>query len=281
VARLADRDLPDPFVLHVGTTWWVYATGAGLGNLQVAASPDLTTLGPSTDPLPQLPAWATSGFTWAPAVLARAGRYVMYYSVRDAASGRQCISAAVSAAPAGPFVDASTGPMVCQTGDGGSIDPDPFVDSDGTAYLLWKSDDNALGTRTRIGGQRLNDDGLALVGPRPAMLSATARWQGGVVEGPAMVLAAGRYYLFYGGNHWDTSGAGIGYAVCAAALGPCTNVSVHGSWLATQGPIIGPSGPDPFTDSTGALRLAFHAWATDPTGRRVRALWLGTLAFGA
>jgi len=280
VTLVADRDLPDPFVLHVGATWWLYATGSGAGNLQVTSSADLIAWGPSSDPLPTLPAWAAPGFTWAPAVLPRGDRFVLYYSVRDAALGRQCISAAVAATPAGPFVDASAGPMICQTTNGGSIDPAPFVDADGTAYLLWKSEDNALGTRTRIGGQRLSDDGLSLVGPRPAVLSATARWEDGVVEGPAMVAVGGRYYLFYGANHWDTPGASIGYAVCAGPLGPCTDQSVSHAWLATQGPIVGPSGPDPFVGADGSVRLAFHAWATAADGSRVRALWIGTVAFG-
>ncbi len=279
VTRVADRDLPDPFVLHVGATWWLYATGSGAGNLQVSSSSDLATWGPSSDPLPALPGWAAPGFTWAPAVLPRGDRYVLYYSVRDAALSRQCISAAVAATPAGPFVDASAGPMICQTTNGGSIDPSPFVDADGTPYLLWKSEDNALGTRTRIGGQRLSDDGLSLVGPRPAMLSASARWEDGVVEGPAMVAVGGRYYLFYGANHWDTPGAAIGYAVCAGPLGPCANRSVGHAWFSGQGPIVGPSGPDPFVGPDGSVRLAFHAWATAADGSRVRALWIGTLAF--
>ncbi len=233
--RVADRDLPDPFVMRDGATWWLYATGSGGDNLQVASSPDLRSWGPSSDPLPVLPRWAAPGSTWSPAVLARNGRFV-YYAVRDAVVGRECVSAAVATTPAGPFVDASAGPMVCQTSSGGSIDPSPFVAPDGTAYLLWKSDDNALGTRARIGGQRLNPDGLSLAGPRPAMLVASAPWEGGVVEGPAMVMAGARYYLFYGANHWDTAGAAIGYAVCSSPLGPCTNGSASRPWLATQGP---------------------------------------------
>jgi beta-xylosidase len=204
----------------------------------------------------------------------------LYYTVRDAALGRQCISAAVSTSPAGPFVDASSGPMVCQTSSGGSIDPQPFVALDGTAYLLWKSDDNALGARTRVGGQQLSADGLSLVGPRPAMLWATTGWQGGLVEGPAMVAAGGRYYLFYGADHWQAPGAGIGYAACSTPLGPCANQSVGRPWLATQGPVVGPSGPDPFVDDRGVARLAFHAWARDADGHPVRALWIGAVAFG-
>ncbi len=55
----------------------------------------------------------------------------MYYTVREAASQQQCISRAVAAAPAGPFLDDSSGPLVCQRDLGGSIDPSPFVDDDG------------------------------------------------------------------------------------------------------------------------------------------------------
>ena len=40
--------------------------------------------------------------------------YVVYYTVREAASGRQCISRAVASSPTGPFLDDSWGPMVCQ-----------------------------------------------------------------------------------------------------------------------------------------------------------------------
>jgi hypothetical protein len=279
VVRVADRDLPDPFILQVGATWWLYATGSGTGNLQVASSPDLRTWGPSSDPLPTLPSWAEPGFTWAPSVLARGSGFVLYYSVRDAALGRQCISAAVSPSPGGPFVDASPGPMVCQASNGGSIDPQPFVAPDGTAYLLWKSDDNALGTRTRIGGEQLGPDGLSLAGPRPALLTADEPWQDGVVEGPAMVAASGHYYLFYGANHWDTPGSAIGYAVCTTPLGPCANHAVTRPWLAGQGPIVGPSGPDAFVDAQGTVHLAFAAWAPGAGGQQVRALWSGTLAF--
>lgn len=58
------------------------------------------------------------------------------------------ISVAISAKPNGPFVDTSRAPMVCQIH--GSIDPSPFIDPPtGHAYLVWKSDDNSVGTRRR------------------------------------------------------------------------------------------------------------------------------------
>jgi hypothetical protein len=207
----------------------------------------------------------------------------MYYTARDAAYGRQCLSVASSATPGGPFVDASTAPITCQTGVGGSIDPAPFTAADGTSYLLWKSENNALGLASRIGVQRLSSDGLSLVGDRPRLLTATTRWQGGVVEGPDMVAAKGRLFLFYGANHWDTASAGIGYAVCAAPTGPCTDESHARPWLGSAPGRFGPSGPDVFVGANGRDWIAFHAWNTDPQAvdslARARQLWILPLTF--
>lgn len=158
-------DFPDPSVVVVGTTYWSYSTGSAGRNLQVISSPDLKTWTAPVDPLPVLPGWARVGFTWAPGVMRLGGSFLMYYTVRDAASGRQCVSVASSDGPGGPFTDASPAPLVCQLTNGGSIDPSPFVDATGS-YLLWKSDDNATGQRTHLWAQRLSATGRSLVGGR-------------------------------------------------------------------------------------------------------------------
>ena len=80
------------------------------------------------DALPQLPAWAKDGGSWAPSVLARGETFVLYYTTTDAASGRQCISLAVADRPEGPYADTSTAPLVCPVEDGGAIDPSPFAE---------------------------------------------------------------------------------------------------------------------------------------------------------
>src|ERR1700686_1478860 len=56
---------------------------------------------------------------------------------------------AASRPPIGPFIDTSAAPFACQTTLGGSIDPSPFVNADGTPYLVWKS--------TGAGGQPTTD----------------------------------------------------------------------------------------------------------------------------
>lgn len=260
-------DFPDPSIMLVGSTYWAYATGSAGRNLSVMSSPDLATWTDPVDALPVLPAWAATGFTWAPAILPVDGGYLLYYTARVAASGRQCISVAYSKTPVGPFLDVSHEPMICQLQSGGSIDPSAFAAPDGTRYLLWKSEDNALGSPSKIGVQKLAPDGFGVVGRGVALLAATAPWQDGVIEGPAMGFIDGRYVLFYGANHWDTPNAGIGYALCDGPMGPCVNQSVNGPWLGSTRGRVAPSGPALSTDKAGTTRLTFHAFVGTSSGR--------------
>jgi beta-xylosidase len=273
-------DFPDPFVLPVGGTYWAYSTGSGGRNLQVMSSSDLAHWSAVTDPLPTLPAWAAPGFTWAPGVMAAGGRYVMYYAVRDAAAGRQCISVATAAAPGGPFTDASSAPFVCQLSHAGSIDPTPFT-TNGAHYLVWKSEDNALGRPSHLWSQRLSSDGGTLVGQPSLLLTKNTTWQSPLIEGPSMLQVGGVYYLFYGAGDWSTAQASIGYATCATPLGPCRNASTSAPWEATHGAALGPSGPALFVGPDGVIRMAYHAWtpvAGYPNGG-VRSLWIDTITF--
>ena len=275
-------DFPDPFVLVVGTTYWSYSTGSAGRNLQVMSSPDLKTWTAPADPLPVLPGWAGVGFTWAPGVLRLGGSFLMYYTARDTASGRQCVSVASSDGPGGPFTDTSSAPLVCQLTNGGSIDPSPFVDATGS-YLLWKSDDNATGQRTHLWGQRLSADGRALVGTRAELLTQDQPWQSPVIEGPSMVASGGLYFLFYGAGDWNSATAAIGYARCVTPVGPCVNASTTGPWMSSHGHALGPSGPAVFLDSAGSMKIAYHAWSgvVGYENGGVRALWVDGLRFNS
>jgi beta-xylosidase len=277
-------DFPDPSVLLVGKVYWAYGTGSAGRNLQVMQSSNLTSWTAPSDPLPTLPSWASTGLTWAPAVIQLAGSYVMYYTVRDTALAMQCISVATSATPAGPFVDHSTGPLICQTTDGGSIDPNPYRDpASGKLYLLWKSDDNSLGQNTHIWAQALAANGQAMAAGSTAslLLNESAAWQSPTVEGPTITSHSGRYYLFYGANNYDTASSAIGYATSGSLLGAYANQSVSGPWLATTGNAQGPQGPMIFTDASGTTRMAFAAWygKVGYENGGARSLWVGTLSF--
>jgi beta-xylosidase len=278
-------DFPDPSVLLSKGTYWAYATGSAGRNLQVMSSTDLHTWTAPIDPLPTLPGWASKGMTWAPGVLHHAGRFIMYYTVHDSSLGVQCISVATSVTASGPFKDTSQAPLICQTIKGGSIDPNPYLDpSTRKLYLLWKSDDNSLGPGhlTRLWGQQLAADGLSLGPGKPSLLlTASAPWQGPVIEGPAMIRNGGTYFLFYGANNFDTASSGIGYATGSSPLAAFTNQSVAGPWLGTTGNAQGPQGPAFFTDATGATRMAFAAWygVVGYENGGVRSLWIGSFGF--
>ena len=280
-------DFPDPFVLRAGPSlYYAYATNtAGVrANVQVMSTRDLRTWSAVSDALPRLPAWAKPGHTWAPAVLRRGPRHVMYYTVRHASSGRQCISVAVSASGAGgPFVDRSAGPLVCQLQYGGSIDPDPFVDQDGGLYLYWKSDDNAVGGAARIWGSRLTADGTRLTGRPPTLLLAHERgtWENPLVEGPQMVRVGRSYHLVYGGSWWESPTAAVGHARCTGPLTGCLRSSAT-PWLSSDTTRVGPAGAQVFTDADGRPHVAFHAWIPAKVGYRAggrRALWVAPLSF--
>jgi hypothetical protein len=275
-----EGDFADPFVLQVGASFYAYATNTPLANVPfgVAQIGHHTRL--DGDALPVLPAWTEPGHVWAPAVAANGDGYRLYYTTRDRASGRQCISVASATSPAGPFHDASTAPLVCQLGLGGSIDPSP-IDVGGTHYLVWKNDGNCCNIPTRIWVAPLAPDGMSLAGPATALLGADQSWEHGLVEGPSMIEDHGRFYLFYSANAWDTSHYAMGYAVCDTVTGPCHEPH-DGPWLATQGDLAGPGGGSAFRTSRGGTYLVFAAWSSNAVGYDhggSRQLYVRTLQF--
>lgn len=75
--------------------------------------------------------WTENKWAWAPAICERNGKYYLYYS------GNCNIGVAVSDSPAGRFTDKGT-PLVAKDDYPGlMIDPEVFIDDDGTAYFYW------------------------------------------------------------------------------------------------------------------------------------------------
>ena len=257
-------DFPDPFVLPAGGAYFGYSTNSGAGDIQVVRSSDLTDWELVGNALPALPGWAEAGSTWAPAVLAREGGYVVYYTVREASSRLQCISRGVSSRPTGPFHDDSAGPLMCQRELGGSIDPSPFVDADGRAYLLWKAEGMG-GPAQTIWSQELTADGLALTGQPHALISADRSFEQGVVEAPSLVRIDGAYHLVYAAANWNSRRYATAVASCAGPSGPCTKPD--GGRLLSSGPrLAGPGGVEVFRSHDGGLWAAFHAFSEPNVG---------------
>jgi beta-xylosidase len=259
---LYPTDFPDPSLLRAGGRTYAYATNGPQGNVQLirATSADLRAWERLPDALPKLPSWAAPDWTWAPSVLARsATAYVLYYTARHAGTGRQCIGRAIGTRPEGPFVDELPQPFVCQFDRGGSIDPEPVVDVDGTPWLVFKSEGIVGREPTRIFSQRLSADGRDVAGTPTELVHTDQAWEGPITEGPAMVRAAGAYWLLYAANHWATTDYAIGYARCTSMQGPCTKDPAN-PLLRSTGTIAGPGSPGTTTAADGSLLLTFHAW---------------------
>ncbi len=271
------ENFPDPFVLEVGGTYYAYGTNDDDGNVQTLRSRDLVRWTKGPDALPELGRWAYPGKTWAPEVLeAREGGYVLYYTANAADFGVQCIGRAVASSAEGPFEDRSEKPLVCQDDEGGSIDPSPFRDDDGTPYLLWKNDGNCCGFDTHIYAQELSSDGLRLVGRPTRLVQQDASWEGPLVEAPTLWSQEGRYYLFFSANAFDSDAYAVGYATCEGPLGPCED--------ATENPILksacdasGPGHQTVIRDGDDETWLVYHAWPA--SGEEKRVVWVDPLSW--
>jgi hypothetical protein len=253
-------DQTDPFVLASGGTYFLFtsrqAPGAG-PNVPVRAASVVGHWGPVTDALPQLPAWAQPGWSWAPDVHRFGDHDVLYFTalVRGSSPATMCIGAAVGTRVTGPYM-ALPVPIVCQFLAGGSIDPRTFVDKDGQTFLLWKSDENAVShvTPTRIYSQPLSADGLHLVGRATQIFGPDESWQGEIVEAPDLVQVAGAYFLFYSGYWFNQPGYAIGVAPCAGPHGPCADASAT-PLLRSNEQGTGPGEESVFADSRGIWLL--------------------------
>jgi hypothetical protein len=278
-------DFPDPHVLVVGGVYYAYSTNVAGVNVPMMTSTNLSLWTKTTEALPSLPGWASPDHTWAPTVLARGNGYVLYYTVRDTVSDRQCVSVATAASPAGPFTDASSGPLVWSARPG-RVDRPAGLHRPARLVVppveerrqRLRQADGPVGPPSANGGA-----GFAWWSSPVRLLTQTAAWQAPALEGPTMIKSGKTYFLFYGANDWNSARSAIGYATCSGPLGPCVDRSTTGPWFATNaggsGP-VGPQGPTLFTDVNSKLRLGFAAWNGAigyPGG--VRALWTARLSF--
>ena len=289
---------PDPFVLKVPGGYELYFSQTDLDSplVPTAFSRTFGHWGQAHSALRAVPAWATQGFLWSPDVRDIDGRYVMYFDAlaqpnlyfNPGANGlsayAQCIGAASSNAPGGPF-RAQAAPLICDFAAHGAIDPRSFLAPDGLLYLDWKSDENAANPApyppTHLYAQRLARDGLSLAGPPHLLLTADAPWQLNIVEAPDMVVARGRYFLFYSGSWYLGATYGVGYATCASPIGPCTDHSTRGPFIGSNRQGKGPGEESLFEDTTGRWWILYSPWYYGFKGRTYRPLAIAPVAFKA
>jgi hypothetical protein len=292
----ADPGAPDPGVLDVSSAhsdYFVFSTG---GRFPMLRSADLVNWTPAGHALPARPDWAVptgDWHPWAPSVIERDGAcpgfsgprcFVLFHVSLHGTlvPATNCIGVAVSPEPEGPYrelgpltfagggVDRSGRPPGCGDDAGYSnIDPAPFVDDDGQAYLYVSTgrrcEAPAPGAvcpwdRT-ISVIPLASDLLTASGPRQPLFNATTPgWEvgsfGPVVENPWVVKRGSTYLMLYSGGAY-TGRYGMGYATSSSPTGPFVK-SASNPVLAEAEGVLSPGGGMPVTGPRGGDWLVYH-----------------------
>jgi arabinan endo-1,5-alpha-L-arabinosidase len=262
-------DLGDPALLTVPAgvsgpaRYILFGTGDWPSNVPTAVSTDLKTWTPSADALPTVPTWSATdkyhSHIWAPAVRQVGKRWLLYVTVPDRKSGRQCIAVAASSKPEGPYLDAIGHALVCQAALGGSIDPSVVNTAEGPV-LLWKSDGNCCKLPATLWSQSLRADGLGVTGVAHPLLTADQKWQQGVIEEPAAVpKSSGGWWLFYSGGFYNGPSYAIGIASCTNLTSACVDQSPEPYAASLEGQ-RSPGGLETFFDLEHHLRAVFDTW---------------------
>lgn len=276
-------NFPDPQVVRDGDTWVAIATNGNTMNVQTATSADLVTWTAGGDALPAVASWSAEGKVWAPETVKIGNTWVMYYTTRAPDPAIQCLSVAVADRAQGPYVDASTAPLVCESDVGGTIDASPFIDRDGTAYLSWKNDGNAVAEDTWISIQPMSADGLSLTGAPTRLIRQDLTWEGDLVEAPYLWVddSSGTpvYHLFYSANSYADGRYAVGHARATSPLGPFTKDPEP--ILVSNDVAVGP-GHNSLVATGDEVWMVYHAWNPASVGDDTvgRAMWLSRVQFG-
>jgi hypothetical protein len=177
-------------------------------------------------------AWSgpPGGFMWAPDCAYKNGTYYFYYPHPSDPSGTNWnytweIGVATSIEPARGFIPLTN--YIQGVGGFSMIDPDPFIDTDGQAYLFYGGGGNCAMAK-------LNPDMISINGAAQAVTNLVD-----FHEGTWVFKRNGIYYLTYADN--NPSGNQMRYATSSSPLGPWTYQGIYmapASSGTTQGSVV-------------------------------------------
>ncbi len=159
---------------------------------------------------------------WAPDAIERNGTWYFYFC----AQGN--IGVATAKSPLGPFVDALGKPLVPKGSGVGSntIDPYPFIDDDGQAYLYYGN--GGLGNV-----YKLKPDMVTLDGPVHTIELKDHR------EAPVVFKRNGKYYFMWSIDDARSPNYRVGWGVADSPLGPVKSPDNGFIVLQKNGPAVG------------------------------------------
>src|SRR5580765_1628257 len=284
--KVVGPDFPDPgfgkFTTRAqGTRYYLYATGTGF-RVARSASPrsGYTKLGNTMN---VRPAWvaSSSSHLWAPHVFQTsttpgAERFTMYFTGKQASTGRDCIGVATSSSPTGPFAPASA-PLVCPpSGYSEAIDPSEYVTRYGNRYLIYKIGHYGP-NRFQIMAMRVdNNRGTSRAGA-PRTVLTTAQIGTAVAEAPDLVrLPNGTVWLFVSRNGYKDCNYATQVWSGSDLFALHSRGYVRGMSTSTTDRFCGPGGAEVIKDGTG-YRISFHTRAS--ISPLQRPAWVGNLGF--
>ena len=225
----------DPEIAVFGSQYWIYPTlsavvgdtyppGEAVGErksyaqqvfLDAFSSPDLITWTKHPHVLDTASVkWARRAL-WAPAIVAKDGKYYLFFGANDIQNDQQRggIGVAVADNPAGPFKDLLGHPLVDKFENGAQpIDQFVFKDTDGKYYLVY-------GGWQHCNIARLKSDftGFVPFADGTVFKSITPP---GYVEGPVLFRRQGKYYFMWSEGDWTGPDYSVAYAVADSPFGP-------------------------------------------------------------
>lgn len=281
----------DPSIAHEGNTYYVFATGKSQmgGQFTIRCSQDLKSWKICGQVFDQIPAWIKKESPgteelWAPEIAYYKGQYRLYYAYSLFGKNTSGIALATNKTldPKSPdykWVDQGLVLRSTEKDDFNAIDPNFFVDKDGSQWL-------ALGSFwSGIKLRRLESETgkLSTVDTKTYSLAARARpenaepskpglppdWQ--AVEAPFLVAHEGYYYLFVS---WDLCCRGVksSYHIMVGRARSVTGpyLDKKGKPLSSGGGTevlganakwLGPGGQSVLLEKDGKGLMAFHAYS--------------------
>lgn len=286
----------DPGLVRDGTDYYAFTTGGPLAAMASATTPG----GPWKEQGNALSRWGDwasgAGAVWAPDVWETSAGWVIYYAAQaEGFSGQRCIGTAVADQPAGPYEPAAT-PLICPILGGedaaadrpdttsGVIDPNPFHDSDGQRYLLYKTQK----TPGTIRMFPLSADGLHGRGEDSRELIRHSD----SIENPVMVKRGDQYVLLASANWYDQCRYSTVW-LRSDDLWSFADKEEHLLLDQANTGLCGPGGADVVTNGRGPDLMYLHGWVcspaddpcefdgvvTDPAKRRV--MYAARMTWGA
>ena len=184
-------DYSDPDAIRVGDDYFMVASSFNcVPGLPILHSRDLVNWKLIGHALPKLPPFEVfdkvqhGGGIWAPCIRYHKNEFYIYYPDPDFGIYR-----VKAKNPAGPWSE----PLLVQSGKG-LIDPSPFWDEDGKAFLVYALAGSRAGVKSVILINRMNSDGTKLIGNSVMLLDGHKNHP--TIEGPKIYKRKGYYYIF-------------------------------------------------------------------------------------